>query len=91
MQLQCCGICKNRTSFFFFLIPYNLFDHYNNFGCSFIMVWEWADYVVDRTFSLVLGRSHCGKITHFGTGLVTLWEEDRLRVFAKEAGKDTAA
>jgi hypothetical protein len=40
-----------------------------------------------RALGLGLGQSHCGKNTQFGIGPVTLWEEDRLNVFEKEAGE----
>jgi len=65
-----------------------MYNHYSNFGCSFVMVWDWAGHIVGRTFSLGSDRSHCDKNTRFGTEPVILWEEDRLRVFEKEAGED---
>jgi hypothetical protein len=52
-----------------------VFDQNNNFGCSFVMVWDWASHIVGRTLGLGLGRSQCWKNTQFGTGSVTLWEE----------------
>jgi hypothetical protein len=57
-----------------FLIPDNVFYHNNNFGCNFMMVWDWTSHIVGRTLGLGLGRTHCGKNTQFGTGLVTLWD-----------------
>jgi hypothetical protein len=50
-----------------------MYNHYSNFGCSFVMVWDWAGHIVGRTLSLGSDRSHCGKNTQFGTEPVTLW------------------
>ena len=68
-----------------------MFDYNNNFGCSFMMVWEWAGHTVGRALGLGLDRLHFGKNTWFGTGPVTLWEEHRLKVFENEAGEDIRA
>jgi len=47
-----------------------VFENNNNFGCSFVMLWEWAGHIMGRTLSLGLGQSNFGKNTQFGTGPV---------------------
>ena len=57
-----------------------MFDHYNNFGCSFMMVWEWSNHVVGRMLGLGQGLSHFGKNTQFVTGPVTMWENTQFGI-----------